>query len=143
MQISPVNILLLSKTSSRHLQDMSSRRLEDMSSKSLQRNNFLSSKTSSRRLARCLQDVFAKRLQDVFKTSWKTKICYAEDVLKTSKCLLGSSHLRCSIKKGVSRNVTKFTGKHQCQRFFFNKNTSGQLLLKRKKRANKSKFSPH
>ena len=33
-------------------------------------------KTSSRRL----QDL----LQDVFRTSWKTKNCYAEDVLKTS-----------------------------------------------------------
>ena len=42
------------------LQDISSRRLQDMSSRRLQRNNFLSSKTSSRRLARCLQDVFKK-----------------------------------------------------------------------------------
>ena len=39
-----------------------------------------------------------RRLQDVFKTSWKTKNCYAGDVLKmasryvlkTNKCLLGS-----------------------------------------------------
>ena len=35
------------------------------SSRRLQRNNFLSSKTSSKRLARCLQDVFARHLQDV------------------------------------------------------------------------------
>ena len=54
------------KTSSRHVFKTSSRRL--------QRNNFSSSKMSSRRLAtifrlpRRLQDVF----QDVFKTSWKT-----------------------------------------------------------------------
>ena len=66
--ISPVNILFVSNTSSRRLQ----------------RNNFLSSKTFSRRLARCLQDVFKTYLQDDFKTSWKTKKCYAEDVLKTS-----------------------------------------------------------
>ena len=44
----------------------------------------------------CLQDVFKTCLQDVFKTclqrnnfsssktSWKTKNCYAEDMLKTS-----------------------------------------------------------
>ena len=38
--------------------------LQDMSSRRLQRNKFSSSKTSSRRLARCLQNVF--------KTSWKT-----------------------------------------------------------------------
>ena len=36
--------------SSRRLQDMSSRRLQDMSSRRLQRNNFLSSKMSWRRL---------------------------------------------------------------------------------------------
>ena len=47
-----------------------------MSSKRLQRNNFSSSKTSSRLLARCLKDVL--------KTSWKTKNCCIEDVLKTS-----------------------------------------------------------
>ena len=51
-----------------------------------------------------------------------------------------SSHLSCSVKKGVLRNFTKFTGKHLCRRFFFNKiagqiktlflqNTSGRLLL--------------
>ena len=88
IQISPVNILFLSKTSSRHLQDMSSRRLQDMSSRHLQ-------DMSSRRL----QDVFSvtifrlpRRLEDVLKTScvyvietsWKTKNCYAEDVLKKS-----------------------------------------------------------
>ena len=68
--------------SSRRLQDMSSRRLQDMSSRHvfkkssrhLQRNNFSSSNTSSRHLARCLQDV---------KTFWKTKNCYAEDILRS------------------------------------------------------------
>ena len=42
------------------------------SSTRLQCNNF----SSSRHLARCLEDVM--------KTSWKTKNCYAEDILKTS-----------------------------------------------------------
>ena len=50
-------------------------------------------KTSSRRVCKtscnyvfktCLQDVLQLCLQDVFKTSWKTKKCYTEDVLKTS-----------------------------------------------------------
>ena len=68
-----------------------------------------------------------------------------------------SSHRRCSVKKGVIKNFTKFTGKHLCQSLFFNigvsflnrrlwhryfpvdfvkflrapfsQNTSGQLLL--------------
>ena len=32
-----------------------------------------------------------------------------------------SSHRRCSVKKGVLRNFAKFTGKHLCQRLFFDK----------------------
>ena len=32
-----------------------------------------------------------------------------------------SSHRRFSVKKGVLRNFTKFTGKHLCQSVFFNK----------------------
>ena len=71
------------KTSSRHVFNTSSRYVFKTSSRRLQRNNVSSSKTSSRRLARCLQyvfktssrrlqDVFKTFLQDVFKTSWKT-----------------------------------------------------------------------
>ena len=63
----------------RHPQDMPSKLLQDISSRHvfktswrrLQRNSFLSSKMSSR------------RIQDVFKTSWKMKYCYAKDVLMT------------------------------------------------------------
>ena len=32
-----------------------------------------------------------------------------------------SSHPRCSVKKGVLKHFAKFTGKHLCQRLFFNK----------------------
>ena len=32
-----------------------------------------------------------------------------------------SSHQRCSMQKGILKNTTKFTGKHLCQSFFFNK----------------------
>ena len=71
------------KTSSRHVFKASSRHAFKTSSRLLQRNNFSSSKTSSRRFARCLQDVFAS-VQDVLEKSWKTKNCYTEDVLKTS-----------------------------------------------------------
>ena len=44
-----------------------------------------------------------------------------------------SSHQRCSLKKGVLRNFTKFTRKHQCQSLFFNKVAGPRLanLLKR------------
>ena len=34
-----------------------------------------------------------------------------------------SSHQRCSMRKGVLRNFTKFAGKHLCQTLFFNKVT--------------------
>ena len=63
--ISPVNILFFSKTSSRRLQHMPSRRLQ-------------------RNVLRDVLKTSSRRLQDVFKTSWKTKNCYAEDLLKTS-----------------------------------------------------------
>ena len=36
---------------------------------------------------------------------------------------------RCSIKKNVLRNFTKFTGKHLCQSLFFNKVTGLRLQL--------------
>ena len=39
------------------------------------------------------------------------------------------SHQRCSVKKSVLRNFTKFTGKHLCQRLFFNKVAGLRLNL--------------
>ena len=70
------------KTSSRHVFKTSSRHVFKTSSRRLQRNNFSSSKTSWRRLARCLQDV----LEEVKLLRWRR----VEDVFKTNKCLLGS-----------------------------------------------------
>ena len=57
----------------------------ETSSRRHRRNNFLSSKTSSRRLVRCLQNVFEdkkllrwRRVEDVFKRSWRpTNVCWA------------------------------------------------------------------
>ena len=45
-----------------------------------------------------------------------------------------SSHQRCSIKKGVLRNFTKFRGKHVCQSFFFNEvaGLSSATVLKKR-----------
>ena len=44
-----------------------------------------------------------------------------------------SSHQRCSVKKGVLRKLTKFTGKHLCQSHFLNKVTAirPETLLKK------------
>ena len=62
-------------------------------------------KTSSRRLPRrlqdvfktCLQDVLQLCLQDVFKTSWKTKRCYTEEVFKTSSVRLTKANVYWAI----------------------------------------------
>ena len=40
-----------------------------------------------------------------------------------------SNHRRCSVKKGVLRNSTKFTGKHLCHSLFFKKVPSKHLLV--------------
>ena len=47
---------------------------------------------------------------------------------------LKNSHRRCSVRKGVFRNFTKFTEKHLCQSLFFNKVADLKLatLLKNK-----------
>ena len=88
------------KTSSRYVFKTSSRHVLKTSQRCFQCNNFLSSKTSSRRLAWCLQDVFKtpsrhlgrwkiftlkafwRRLQNI---SWRP----LQDIFKTNKCLLG------------------------------------------------------
>ena len=57
------------KTSSRHVLRTSST--------CLQRNNFSSSETFWRRLAKMSWRHLAKHLEDIFKMSWKTKNCYA------------------------------------------------------------------
>ena len=38
-----------------------------------------------------------------------------------SVSVMRSGHRKCSARKGVLRNFTKLTGKHLCQRLFFNK----------------------
>ena len=68
MQISPVNILFVSKASSRHLQDMPSRRLQDMSSRRLQDMS-----------SRPLEDVFSVTIfvfQDVLEVNFRANLRY-------------------------------------------------------------------
>ena len=105
------------KTSSRHVFKTYSRHVLKTSSRCLQHNNFMSSKTSWRRLenvlktpwrhlTRPLEDVFKTSLQDVFKTSSRCLqgvlediklLCWrcVEDVFKTNKCLLGVVPVLC------------------------------------------------
>ena len=51
-------------------------------------------------------------------------------MIQEQTCFSGnrSSHRRCSLKKAVLRNFTKFTGKHLCQSFFFKKETLAQVF---------------
>ena len=65
--------------------------------------------------SRRLQDVFARRLaimssrrlQDVFKTSWKTKKCYTEDVLRTSSRRRQYVFTKTNVCWGVSKPFQK------------------------------------
>ena len=73
--------------SSRRLQVVSSRRFQDAFSVTIfhfprRLQDVLQDIVNT--FSRRLQDVSARRLEDVFKTSWKTKNCYDEDVLKPS-----------------------------------------------------------
>ena len=82
----------LQDMSSRRLEDIPLRRLQDMSSRRLQ-DSF---NVSTLLLPSPLQGISKAYLQEIFKRSWKTKNCYAEDVwkassrhvLKTNKCFL-------------------------------------------------------
>ena len=49
------------------------------------------------------------------------------------KANVRSSHRRCSMKKGILKNLSKFTEKHLCQSLFFNKvaGLGPAILLKR------------
>ena len=91
--MSPVNILFVSKTSSRRRQDMSLRCLQGMSSRRLIFKTCLQDVLSSRHVFRTLQDICSRRLEDVF-----SKIIFRlqkrlqkvlGDVFKTSSRSLG------------------------------------------------------
>ena len=88
------------KTFWRHVFKTSWRHVLKTSWRRLQRNNFSSSKTSSRRLGRrkivTLKTCW-RRLQDM---SWRR----LQDVLKTSKCLLGNQQLFFPLAIHFSQN---------------------------------------
>ena len=63
-----------------------------------------------------------------------TWVCFILYIKKFEKILLRSSHSRCSVRTGVLRNFTKFTGKHLCQSFFLIKLQTSSLQLYFKKR---------
>ena len=83
------------KTSSRRLQDVFVICLPKMSSRRLQDVFKTSSKTSSRRVCKTSCNY-------VFKTSWKTKKCYTEDVFKTSSRRLQYVFTKTNVCWGVT-----------------------------------------
>ena len=69
---------------------MCSRRLQDMSSRRLQRNNFLSSKTSSGRLARCVQEKLLRWRADHSKHSKhdnRLELITRNTIIKSEVCV--------------------------------------------------------
>ena len=59
--------------------------------------------------------------QNRIKTLYRKASQNPEGIIKNKNFSIRSSHQRCSMKNGVLRNFTKFTEKHLCQSFFFNK----------------------
>ena len=63
-----------------------------------------------------------------------TRFREASPVEKSVAIAFKSSRHRCSMKKCVLRNFTKFTRKHLCQSLFFNKAAGVRLATFSKKR---------
>ena len=59
---------------------------------------------------------YSSSSKKLMKRNWNRMLLFI-----MSSCPFKSSHQRCSIKKGVSENFAKSTGKHLCQVLFFNK----------------------
>ena len=81
-----------------------------------------------------LRNIFLRNRTEVNKIFYNRQRNYCVSLLWKSKKGYGENQKqspRCSVKKGVLRNFAKFTGKHLCQRLFFNKvaDLSGWLLL--------------
>ena len=62
----------------------------------------------------------------IFQCYYNTFFSNCNELLTCDECSYWhysyrSSHRRCSARKGVLRNLAKFTGKHLCQSLFFNK----------------------
>ena len=71
-----------------------------------------------------LRNIFLRNRTEVNKIFYNRQRNYCVSLLWKSKKGYGENQKqppRCSVKKGVLRNFAKFTGKHLCQRLFFDK----------------------
>ena len=76
--------------------------------------------------------VFFLDMWNVFDKVWHEELIYKLSEMGISGqalALIRSSHRRCSVRKGVLRNYSKFTGKHLYQSLFFNKVAGFSLQL--------------
>ena len=72
-------------------------------------------------LNHCLKKTIWRGQTDTKKlkiSQWLSKLTFQIYFDLKSNCIR-NSHRRCSVKKGVFRNFTKFTGKNKCQSLFF------------------------
>ena len=93
----------------------------------------------SRRINNCIDHIHERALKSIYQDyncsfkellrKGKTQInknvlieCQKQKSICILKDLIDrSSHWKCSARKGAFGNFAKFTGKHLCQSFFFNK----------------------
>ena len=63
---------------------------------------------------------FYQHLTELGQLNWQDNLRYAEEIktFKNLKNTSGAVVRRCSVKKGVLRNFTKFTGKHLRESLF-------------------------
>ena len=112
--------MFVSKTSSRHLQDMYSRLLQDMSSRRLQD---VFARHLERRKIVTLKTCW-KRLEDVLKTSWKpTNVCWDR-----CRSVTGRNLGIFFFKMGVTLAVLSPSGKTPCWNERFIKNVRGCFI---------------
>ena len=61
-------------------------------------------------------------VNDIFlDNSYDPELNFFSKNVRNLDTMYKSSHRRCSVKKGVLKNLAKFTGKHLCQSHIFNK----------------------
>ena len=56
-----------------------------------------------------------------FDNIFEGQVANTPDTVGSFSSFCRSSHQRCSVRKSILGNFTKFTGKHVCQSLFFNK----------------------
>ena len=72
-----------------------------------------------------------EKFRVVYCKFWNLGCKHAYKNIPVGKSRDRSSHRRCSVRKGVLRNFTKFTGKHLCQSLFLNGVARPATILKK------------